>query len=270
MNGMKKISVHCSWDLEVDLLSEKQINLWVDTYPNQHKTPGTVNVGVFIEPPEVRRASGMGHPMIDRFDYVLTHDQNLLDLSNKCFLYEFGGCWTNDYAFGEKTFGVSTLIGGKAMTTGHVLRTNLYRRADEISTPKKIWISKNYPPRTPTGGNPILTGTKSSMFDTLFHICIENEKRHNWFTEKLIDCLYTKTVPVYYGCPNIGDWFDTRGFIIADNVSEIIESCNKLTPEIYQEMLPYIEENHNRAKLYSNVGINIKRSIESNIIPLIQ
>jgi len=34
-------------------------------------------------------------------------------------------------------------------------------------------------------------------------------------------------------------------------------------------MEPYIEENYNRAQLYSNVGENIKRSIETNIIPLI-
>jgi hypothetical protein len=155
------------------------------------------------------------------------------------------------------------------MTHGHNLRSQVFSRSQEIGIPRHIWISKNFPPPEGGLGNPVLSGTKSEMFNTQFHICIENVKRTNWFTEKLLDCLYTRTVPIYYGCPNIGNWFDTRGFITVDNTNEIIEVCNRLTPEMYQEMLPYIEDNHNRSKLYSNVGINIKRSIESNIIPLI-
>jgi hypothetical protein len=174
-----------------------------------------------------------------------------------------------DYEETNKSFGVSTLIGGKQMTHGHRLREEVFRSSNRITIPKEFWISKNFPPQGDLGGNPILNGSKSEMFDRQFHICIENVKRENWFTEKLIDCLYTKTIPIYYGCPNIGDWFDERGFFIVNSTEEIIQACNKLTPETYNQMAGYVEKNYIEAMKYMNVGENIKRSIEKNILPKI-
>jgi FkbM family methyltransferase len=277
---MKKANVYSNWDQrsnsllvkDIDLYSEKQINIWVDSYPNYPKDPQIIDIGVYAEPPSIRRYIGHGYPPPSRFDYVLSHDQNILDSSDNCFLYEFGGCWTNDYVYADKSFGVSTLIGGKNMAPGHSLRTSLLNNYKKIQIPKTIWISKNYPPRMnmpPDIETPVLHGGKSAMFDKQFHICIENEKRENWFTEKLIDCLNTRTIPIYYGCPNIGDWFDVRGFIIVDNLEDIIKECNLITPDLYIKMLPYIEDNYNRAQLYLSHGKNIKRSIESNVLPLL-
>ena len=262
---MKKIKVHCNWDLEVDLFHEKQLELWVDSFPGHHRSNGSVHIGALIEPREIRNITD-----ITSYDYALTHDQSILNSNNKAFLYEFGGCWVKDYDRStNKVFGVSTLIGGKQMTPGHSLRTLLFDNKSRLNIPKTIWISKNHPPRNNPDNDPILKGGKKEMFDKQFHICIENVKRENWFTEKLLDCLHTRTVPIYYGCPNIGNWFDTRGFIIVETLEDIIMECNKLTPEIYQKMEPYIEDNYNRSQLYSNVGENIKRSIENNILPLI-
>ena len=104
------------------------------------------------------------------------------------------------------------------------------------------------------------------MFNRQFHICIENVKRQNWFTEKLIDCLYTKTIPIYYGCPNIGDWFDLNGFLIVNSVQEIIDTCNNITSDFYEEKKDSIERNYIECLKYTNVGANVQRSIEKNII----
>lgn len=43
---------------------------------------------------------------------------------------------------------------------------------------------------------------------------VENVRQRNYFSEKLIDALLTRTVPVYWGCPNIGDYFDSAGFVL--------------------------------------------------------
>jgi len=266
---MKKIEIHCSWDLEFDLHHEKQLELWVDKYPpNQKQSPEVIRIGIFIEPPEIRNVIGL-QTKTNHFDYILTHDQDLLDSRDNCFLYEFGGCWTRDYNFNEKKFGVSTLIGGKKMSHGHHLRGSVFDKAREINIPKDIWISKNYPPKNPGIGNPVLSGPKSHMFDHQFHICIENVKRDNWFTEKLLDCLYTKTVPIYFGCPNIGNWFDERGFIIVNSAQEIIDACNRLDGSSYEKYLNFVEINFETAKKYMDVAENIRRSIQKNILPLI-
>jgi len=266
---MKKIKIHCSWDLEINLFHQKQLELWVDKFPGNQKSNGSVHIGVLIEPREIRNNMGLSSD-ISPYEYTLTHDKSILENSNKAFLYEFGGCWVKDYDQSQdKIFGVSTLIGGKKMAPGHNLRSALLNSASRITIPSTVWISKNYPPTGNTRGNPVLSGNKKDMFDKQFHICIENVSRENWFTEKLLDCLHTRTVPIYYGCPNIGNWFDTRGFIIVENLEDIIREVNSLTTGTYQKMMPYIEENYNKAQLYSNVGENIKRSIESNILPLI-
>jgi hypothetical protein len=36
-----------------------------------------------------------------------------------------------------------------------------------------------------------------------FMICFENISKENYFTEKLINAYYYKTIPIYWGCPNI-------------------------------------------------------------------
>ena len=267
---MKKIKIHCSWDLEIDLFHEKQLELWVDKIPGGQRSSESVHIGLLLEPRELRNELRVSND-ISSYDYVLTHDKSILDNSDKSFLYEFGGCWVKDYDQSQdKIFGVSTLIGGKKMVPGHYLRLSVLNNAHRLTIPKTVWISKNYPPSGNPGDNTVLMGGKEDMFDKQFHICIENVRRENWFTEKLIDCLYTRTVPIYFGCPNISDWFDTRGFILVETLEDIIRETNNLTPGTYQKMIPYIEENYNRSQLYTDHGVNIKRAIESNILQLIK
>jgi hypothetical protein len=77
----------------------------------------------------------------------------------------------------------------------------------------------------------------------MFHIAIENVSIANWFSEKLIDCFQTKTVPIYYGCTNIGEYFNKEGILTANNIEEIITICHYLTPEVYKNKLPMLEQN---------------------------
>ena len=42
----------------------------------------------------------------------------------------------------------------------------------------------------------------------MFQIAIENAQRRFYFADKINDCFVTGTVPIYWGAPNIGDFFD--------------------------------------------------------------
>ena len=86
----------------------------------------------------------------------------------------------------------------------------------------------------------------------MFHICVENNRAKNYFTEKIIDCIVSKTVPIYYGCPNIEEYFDLNGIIIINNTEECIDKVNKLKEEDYYKMLPYVEKNYNTWQLMQN------------------
>ena len=50
-----------------------------------------------------------------------------------------------------------------------------------------------------------------------FSIAIENSQQDTYFTEKLIDCFSTGTVPIYWGTRKISEYFDMRGVIQFDS-----------------------------------------------------
>ena len=47
-------------------------------------------------------------------------------------------------------------------------------------------------------------------------LCIENSAQENYFTEKITDCLLSWTLPIYWGCPNIGDFFPEGSYRLID------------------------------------------------------
>ena len=261
------IKIFCSWDLKFDLYHEKQIELYVDRVPNDVVPKNTVRFIFLLEPPEIMRAlqdQALAAVEQGRANYLLTHNQDLIDRSDKAYLQEFATSWIRNFEEPEqKNFEVSTLIGGKLMAQGHHLRQTVLNRKNEFTVPNKFWISNNFPPRNNpnAAGQPILMGGKEEMFVSQFHIVIENASRRNWFTEKIMDAIQTKTVPIYWGCPNIGDWFDTRGMILVENIEDIISECNKLTPETYEAMKPYVEKNFEISKKYLDLGKNLKEKI---------
>jgi len=82
----------------------------------------------------------------------------------------------------------------------------------------------------------------------MFHIAIENIKRDNFYTEKILDAFLTKTIPIYYGCPNIGEFFNSDGIITFDNETQAIDICNSLTEDDYYKRVNAINENYKIAK----------------------
>jgi hypothetical protein len=70
------------------------------------------------------------------------------------------------------------------------------------------------------------------------------------FTEKLLDCFKTRTVPIYFGCPNLSNYFDIRGVLMFKSIEELEDIVQNLTPADYDRMLPYIEENYQRGRVY--------------------
>ena len=89
----------------------------------------------------------------------------------------------------------------------------------------------------------MLTDEKEPIFDSMFSVIIENERLPNYLTEKLIDCILSKSVPLYFGCPNVGDYFDTEGMIIIRDLEHLIEVVQNLTPEDYETRLPIMQKN---------------------------
>lgn len=94
------------------------------------------------------------------------------------------------------------------------------------------------------GINPI-ADKYDALADYKYSVCIENSCIEGYFTEKLFECFLTDTFPVYYGCPNIAEYFDDRAFISIDiddykgSAQTVFEVMNS---DLRRARLPYLRE----------------------------
>ena len=101
------------------------------------------------------------------------------------------------------------------------------------------------------------------LYLSQFNVSIESGQFDNYFSEKLIDALITKTIPIYWGCSNIGDFFDTRGMIIVNSVDDIVNEANKITSDTYNEKMEYVNKNFETAKEYArSFSDRVKEAID--------
>lgn len=189
----------------------------------------------------------------NKFNKVLTHNKELLDIKENFLFCPLGGCWIKpeDHKIYDKTKLISIISSGKRLTHGHMLR----HQAIQMFNDKINVYGRGY--------NPI-NYKLSALQDFAFSLTIENTKSDYYFTEKLIDCFMTGTVPIYWGCPSIGNFFNTDGMIIFDKIEELDIIINNLTIENYNSMKVAIQDNFEKAKdyliaedyIYKNIIIN--------------
>lgn len=175
----------------------------------------------------------------DKFKAIWTHDKELIEKVPNAIELPFGGCWIDDFDWDihPKNKNFSIIASGKQQHPGHRLRHQV------------IAGSGNNIDVFGGGYNP-LEDKIDGLRDYRYHFCIENIKRDYWFTEKLIDCFVTGTIPIYWGCPSIGCFFNTDGMLIFDDITELPELLKQCTPEYYESKLDILKSNFELAKNY--------------------
>ncbi len=159
----------------------------------------------------------------------------------------------------EKKYGISFLLslGGKGIesfkTRGSFIyhfRKIVWDSEAKFTLPTNFYISRRDLSKYPDDMKEkvLPTDSKKWVFTDQFTIAIENSRQDNYLSEKLLECFMALSVPIYIGCPNIGDYFDVRGMLIAKDPEDVLGLARNLTPETYQAMLPYLQENKRRAQ----------------------
>jgi len=211
-----------------------------------------------------------------KYDLILATDDQILVFCDNAKKFPYGSTWLNRgkikhpdglgcYESGPifdretKNFDVSFLASWYDINRpGYKLRQQVWERKEEIEIPKRFYTSTKCFVKSP---NPLPGGEKEILFDSQYHICIENHAVGNYFTEKLIDALLTETIPVYWGCPNIEDYFDVDGMILFQTMDELLDRLNNLTPEYYNDRLDIIQSNKKRAIKFANFDERLHSSI---------
>lgn len=180
------------------------------------------------------------------FHAIWTHERTFLESLPNAVKLPFGGCWIDDFdwAIHPKTKNFSIIASAKRQHPGHKQRHQVIAGAGS-----NIDVFGG-------GYNP-LKDKIDGLRDYRYHFCIENIRRDYWFTEKLIDCFVTGTLPIYWGCESIGDFFNVDGMICYNEVRELPQLLKKCTPEYYESKMDAIKENFELAKKFRLAELTI-------------
>ena len=209
------------------------------------------------------------------FDLILTHNEKLLTLPNAKLRLCMWRCLNKNihtkewpqladdslYSLYEKTKNLSCISSNKSFLSGHKTRLDFVNHALR-TTPKGELDMFGI------GFNPI-QGKIEGLRDYRFSIAIENSYAYNWATEKISDCFLTGTIPIYYGCPNIGDFFDVNGiltFKTKEELENIIKDVILNGEQIYKSKFESIKNNFQLVNKYS---LNIDQIFTQHIKPIL-
>ncbi len=232
------------------------------------------NIFIHVEPNVIINNEQYLIENYSKYHTIFTYNQNVLNKCSNAKKYIAATSWIDKSIYNNiditiKKFKISNLAGAKNGAPGHNLRILFHYNQDKLSQyPITFFRSYAQTPHIKDFGNNPFIGIKHDskvelFLDYQFAIVIENCRQTNGFTEKIIDCLVTKTIPIYWGCDNIGDYFDTTGWIIleTETIEELQDKLKALTPDYYDKHKDIIEKNHTIALKYIDFYENLNNAI---------
>ncbi|SLN65781.1 hypothetical protein PEL8287_03628 [Roseovarius litorisediminis] len=188
-----------------------------------------------------------------RFHRVLTCNEALLaDIPNGVF-FPAGGAWVPNWRTLDVTKSrmCSLIASAKRSQEGHILRHETI-----------AWAASQGVTIDAIGGGYIPFGAKSDgLAPYRYSVVIENVRERNYFSEKLLDALLCKTVPIYWGCPNVGDFFDTSGLILCESAEDIHKAMQNMSEADYAARVPDIETLREKAAYFGETNERAARAV---------
>ena len=194
----------------------------------------------------------------NEYEYVFTHDSQLLAVLPNAKPILWGGVWCR-CENPKKTKLISMICSDKELCELHKERKRIARKyKDKIDVYGTI-----------DGGEYV------NAIDTLepymYSVVIENHIDDIWFTEKLLNCFATKTIPIYYGARNIAQYFNFIGMIICNSIEEVEQKLDHILdkPDVAKTMygIKHFErdENYELSKQYEKFDEWLYKTYEKEI-----
>ncbi len=200
------------------------------------------NVAWLLESPLIaRQAYSRIRKNYRKFDRVMTFDKELLGLGELFVFCPLGGCWIDpaERRLHEKSQMLSAIVSFKRQTVGQKLRHKVVKQIGDA-------LNGHLYGR----GSREIANKLEGLAPYRYTIVIENGRMDYYFTEKLIDALVTGTVPIYWGCPDIGRFFDLDGIIPFQKPRQLRSILASLSEEDYERRREAVVRNLERAKRY--------------------
>jgi hypothetical protein len=170
----------------------------------------------------------------DRFKFIFTHNKNFHESVSNTKWYPWGSYYIplNEHQIYNKSKNVSIVASSKMFTEGHKMRHDVIKSYKHLIQDIKQ-------------GDPVEPKIKWHR-DHRYSIAIENHSIRGYFTEKIIDCFRTGTIPIYRGDSEILNYFDPNGIILFKNTEDLESILLKCDEEAENYLYPwkYIKENY--------------------------
>jgi hypothetical protein len=244
----------------LDSIKDIDFSLFVDYIPQKNEDLSSINIFVLQEPNEYFGYHDWVIKNKELFSIILTWSDKVLNNCENAIFLPFGSTWLKPKQYEknyEKKFQVSHVRGNLLKTYGHSLRFEYHDRSHELKIPYKSWEVAGIREQIET-----CAAAKCELFgDAQFGVVIENTSHRGYFTEKIMEMFLFKTIPVYWGCSNITDFFRQEGIITFTSIDDAIYQLNNLDESYYNNHLEAINENYNRALQYISYEQNITNKI---------
>lgn len=216
-----------------------------------------LSVKISLAIPEPRGYHGRHYRLASlfyrKFHRILTSDPELMrSVPNGLFVL-FGTTWVPDWEALDltKDRNLSLIASKKRSLPGHKLRHKSvdWIRAEGISADI---MRRGYKP---------FTFKSEGLARYRFSVVIENCREKNYFTVKLIDALLCRIVPIYWGCPNVADFFDTDGMIVCETFEDLKAAIRSADVEMYRQKMDAVLANIPNAAYYGDYYGRIAQSL---------
>ena len=202
-----------------------------------------------IEPPVVNGENHINITKIHhKFDYVFSYNRWIEKRIPNFKFVPHAGSWIReeDIAIHEKSKLCSVIMSNKEWNAGHRQRLSILNhiKNDKIDGFGKA--CKNY-----------IENKIDGLKDYMFSIAMENEAppflfdpSNDYFSEKILDCFLSGTIPIYLGNPRISKYFNPDGIIIINEHAQARKQIESITKEMYYAKLDAVKENFDLAQQY--------------------
>lgn len=188
---------------------------------------------------------------IKTFDKVFTFSERILNEYDNALFAPASGLWYGTQINGgewdelrylKKSKNISVIASNKTCTEYHRLRIKL---ANEAMNTGKVDAFGNF------CGNRI-DKKSSALDDYRYTIVVENDVKPYYFTEKILDCFASMTIPIYVGATKLNEFFNMDGVIEMkpeqyDHIDDVIKQCSEID---YESRKCAILDNYQRVKKY--------------------
>lgn len=172
--------------------------------------------------------------ILDVFEQVWTHNDELLSLHPKFKWTPAYGSYIKNFGIHKKNKMVSMITSNKVLTRQHIIRYNF-----ALENQNKINIFGR--------GIKEIESKEVGLVDYMFSFAVENDTYDTYFTEKILDCFATGTIPIYMGTKKVANYFNEDGIIFFDGTFDF----SLLSEEFYLSKYDAIKENFEYVQEYS-------------------